>query len=166
MKLYIKQKVFSWRDKFRIFNEYGEEAFHAEGEVFTLGKKLHLYSNEGYELSYIHQKVFSFLPRYFISVGGNDVAEVVKRFTFIKQKYEISGVGWNVLGDFFAHEYMINDSMGNVVASISKRWMTWGDTYEIDIINPDNATMVLSTVLVIDAAMAQSAAASAAASSN
>lgn len=164
MKLYIKQKVFSWKDKFKVFGENGEELYYAESDVFTFGKKLHLMNNAGEEVSFIHQKVMSFLPRYFISVNGEDVAEVVKKFTFLKQKYEIGGLGWSVEGNFTAHEYTVSDKAGNFIASISKRWMTWGDTYEIDIANPCDNVMVLSVILVIDAVMAQAAASAAAAS--
>ena len=54
MKLYIKQKVFSWGDKFRIYDEYENDKYYVEGEVFTFGKKLHLYSKLGNEIAYIH----------------------------------------------------------------------------------------------------------------
>ena len=47
MKLYIKQKVFSWGAKFRIFDEYENDKYSVEGEVFTFGKKLHLYGLNG-----------------------------------------------------------------------------------------------------------------------
>ena len=51
MKLYIKQKVFSWGDKFRIYDE--NDKYYVESEVFTFGKKLHLYSQSGSELAFI-----------------------------------------------------------------------------------------------------------------
>lgn len=150
MKLYIKQKVFSWADKFRVYDEYENDKYFVEGEVFTLGKKLHLYSLDGDELAYIHQKVWSFLPRYFINRNGEDVAEVVKEFTFLRQEYTAEGLDWTIEGDFWAHEYQINSENG-VVATISKRWFTWGDTYEIDIADDVDEVMALSVVLIIDA---------------
>lgn len=150
MKLYIKQKVFSWADKFRVYDEYENDKYFVEGEVFTLGKKLHLYSLDGDELAYIHQKVWSFLPRYFINRNGEDVAEVVKEFTFLRQEYTVEGLDWTIEGDFWAHEYQINSENG-VVATISKRWFAWGDTYEIDIADNADEVMALSVVLIIDA---------------
>lgn len=150
MKLYIKQKVFSWADKFRVYDEYENDKYFVEGEVFTLGKKLHLYSLDGDELAYIHQKVWSFLPKYFINRNGEDVAEVVKEFTFLRQEYTVEGLDWTIEGDFWAHEYQINSENG-VVATISKRWFTWGDTYEIDIADNADEVMALSVVLIIDA---------------
>ncbi len=164
MKLYIKQKVFSWGDKFRICDEYEDDKYYVEGEVFTFGKKLHLYSETGDELAFIRQTVWSFLPRFFIIRNGVDVAKVVKEFTLFRQEYTVEGPGWTVNGDFWAHEYEIS-AAGRPVASISKRWLTWGDTYEIDIADDADEVMALCVVLIIDAVIAQSSN-SAAASAN
>ena len=155
MKLYIKQKVFSWGDKFRIYDEYENDLYYVEGEVFTFGKKLHLYERSGTELAFIHQKVWSFLPRYFVSQNGVDVAQVVKEFTFLRPEYTVEGPGWTVKGDFLAYEYEIS-AAGRMVAAVSKHWFTWGDTYEIDIVNDADAVMALCVVLIIDAVIAQS----------
>ena len=56
MKLYIKQKVFSWKDKFFVKDEFGNDRYYVEGELFSLGKKLHIYDMNGNELAFIHQK--------------------------------------------------------------------------------------------------------------
>ena len=155
MKLYIKQKVFSWGDKFRIYDEYENDKYYVQGEVFSLGKKLHLYNQSGNELAYIHQKLLSFLPKYFISRNGTDVAQVIKEFTFFRQEYTVDGLGWNVKGDFLAHEYTIS-APNRPIASISKRWFSWGDTYEIDIFDNADEIMALCVVLIIDAVIASS----------
>lgn len=155
MKLYIKQKVFSWGDKFHIYDEYQNNKYFVKGEVFTFGKKLHLYSQDENELAFIHQKVFSFKPRYFISRNGIDVAEVIKEFTFLRQEYTVNGLGWSVKGDFLAHKYEIRKA-DRLVAAISKQWLTWGDTYEIDIADDADEIMALCVVLIIDAVIAAS----------
>lgn len=157
-KLYIRQKVFSWKDRFSVFNELGEDVFRVEGEVFTLGKKLHIYDMTDRETAFIHQKVLSFLPRYYISRNGEDIAEVVKKLTFLKARYEIPAFGWTVQGNFTAHEYTV-DSDAGVVATISKKWFTWGDTYEINATAGFDPVNVLCVVLIIDAVLASQAAA-------
>jgi uncharacterized protein YxjI len=43
MKLYIKQKVFSWADRFTVKDENGADRYFVEGEMFSWGKKLHVY---------------------------------------------------------------------------------------------------------------------------
>ena len=153
MKLYIKQHVFTWGDKFSIYDEAGNEKYRVEGEVFTLGKKLHLYDLQGIELAFIEQEIFTFLPKYHISRNGMQIAEVVKEFTFFKHEYTVNGLGWNVHGDFWDHEYEIADN-GRTVASVSKEWMTWGDSYEIRFGAEVDEIAALAVVLVIDACIA------------
>jgi len=154
MKLYMKQKVFSWGDSFNIYDENQETMYMVKGEVFSIGKKLHLYNTQQNELSYIHQKVLSFLPRFYVNQNGRDVAEVVKELTLFNQKYRVEGPGWYVEGDFLAHDYNIY-SNNRPIASIVKKWFTWGDTYEIDIDDEVDEVMVLSIVLIIDAVIEQ-----------
>ncbi len=155
MKFYMKQKVFSWADKFTIYDEYESEAYWVEGEVFSIGKKLDLFDCNNNHKAHIHQKVLSFLPRYFIEINGEDVAEVIKHFTLFKQKFSVTGYDWEIDGDFLAHEYVIYRG-DYVIATISKEWLTWGDTYSIDITDGVDPVPIISVVLIIDAILAQS----------
>ena len=150
MDLYMKQKVFSWGDKFSIYDEAGNEVYYVEGEVFSFGKKLRLYDMAGNELAYIEQKVLSWLPKYYIKVNGETIAEVVKEFTFFKQEYTVNGLGWKVHGDFFDHTYDISES-DTLVAGVEKEWFTWGDAYRIRIAPSKDTVAALSVVLVVDA---------------
>jgi len=150
MNLYIKQKVFSFGDKFTVYDCNGNDKYYVQGEVFSFGKKLHILDLNGNELVYIHQKPISLLPKYYISINDKDVAEVVKEFTFFRQEYTVSPLNWKISGDFWDHSYSIYD--GNAtVAEISKEWLSWGDTYEITVANGYNELVALATCLVIDA---------------
>ena len=151
MNYYIKQKVFSWGDKFTIYDESGKEMFYVEGEAFTFGKKLHLHSLAGNELAYIEQALFSFKPRYAIYRTGRQIAEVVKEFTFFRQEYTVNGLGWSVSGDFWDHEYEVYGMDNRLIAAVSKDWFTWGDAYMIHIEDGIDEINALATVLVIDA---------------
>lgn len=163
MKLCIKQKVFSFRDRFYVYDEEGNSKYYVEGKILTFGKKLYVYTADGEkELAFIHQKVFSFLYRYYISKNGGDVAEVIRKISFMRPKYIVNGFNWEIEGDFWAHDYQIKTFDERIVATISKKWFAWGDTYCLDINDAFNPVDVLSVVIVIDAVLAseQSAAAS------
>lgn len=153
MKLYIKQKVFTWGDKFTVKDINGDDRYFVEGEVFSWGKKLHVYDMNGNEAAFIQQKVLSFLPRYFVYVGDDQVAEIVKEFSFLFPRYSIEGLGWDIEGRFMAHDYEITQN-GRPIVTISKEWMTWGDSYELDIADPQDEIVALAVVLTIDAVMA------------
>lgn len=151
MNLYVKQKFFSWNDKFFVYDSEGNEVYFVEGEVFSLGKKLHLYSKSGEELAYIEQKLLSFLPKYDVLVRNKDRISVRREFTFFRSVYTVELLGWKVYGDFFDHEYQIEDKNGKTVCAVSKEWFTLGDAYEIKIIDDADVITALSVALVIDA---------------
>jgi uncharacterized protein YxjI len=82
------------------------------------------------------------------------VAEIVREFTFLKPKYSILGLNWEVIGNFWAHDYEILNQ-GHVVVTIKKEWLTWGDTYVLDILDQRDELNALAVVLAIDAVMSQ-----------
>lgn len=152
MYLYIKQKVFSMGDKFFVTDANGDTRYSVMGEVFSFGKKLHIFDRSENEVAYIQQKVFSFLPRYYVTVKGTQVAEVVKEFTLFRNEYTVKGTGWTVHGNFIDHSYQIYDS-GKPIAEVQKRWLSWGDTYEINIDDSADELLALCVCLVIDACL-------------
>lgn len=149
MKLYIKQKVFSWNDKFSVYDANGAERYFVEGEFFSWGKKLHVYDNAQREAAFIRQEVLTLMPKFIVSINGQDIAEIVKEFTFFRPKYRIDGLGWEIDGAFWVHDYTITQN-GRPIVSISKEWFTWGDCYELDIENPEDEIVALAVVLAID----------------
>ena len=159
MKLYIKQKVFSWGDKFTVRDAMGEERYHVEGEVFSWGKKLHVYDINGREAAFIKQELWTLMPKFHVYCGDRHMAEIKKQFTFFFPKYTIDGLGWEIEGSFMEHNYQITQN-GVPIVSIRKEWMSWGDSYELDISNAQDEIIALAVVLTIDCVMAAQAAAS------
>lgn len=152
MQLYMKQKVFSWNDKFSIQNSFGEDKYYVEGKLISIGKKLRIYDTAGRELAFVNQKVVSFMPKFSVEINGEEVAVIKKKFTLLKPKYIVEGLGWEVEGDFFGHDYTITEN-GTPVVSIHKKWMAWGDTFELNIADDSREVLTLAVVLAIDAVM-------------
>ena len=149
MKLYIKEKVFSWGDKFNVTDELGRERYVVEGEVFSWGKKLHIYDMQGNEAAFIQQKLWTFRPKYDVFVNGEMIAEIIKEISFFKSYYTVEGLGWDVEGSFWEHEYEVTKNDVPIVR-ISKEGMTWGDCYELDIAEIVDEVAALAVVVTID----------------
>lgn len=164
MKLYIKQKVFSWKDRFFIKDENGSDRYSAGGEIFSWGRKLHVYDASGIETAFIRQKVWSWLQRYYIELGGQTYT-LVKEFSFFRPRFRLEGVPWRMEGDFWSHEYTLGDGQGTVMR-ISKQWFTWGDSYELDIPSPENELLCLCIALAMDCMQADASSAAAANTTN
>ena len=165
MKLYIKEKVFSWGDKFTVKDEFGNDKYFVQGEVFSWGKKLHVYDSVDREVAFIKQEIWSLLPRFYVFCGDEQIAEIKKEFTFLFPKYSIQGLGWEIEGKLMAHDYEIIKN-GKSIVTISKEWMTWGDSYELNIANPEDEIVALAVVLTIDCVMEASSSASVPVSNN
>lgn len=151
-KFYMKQKVFSLKEKFFIKNEVGEDVYRIEGKFLSLGKQLTVYDGADREVAFIKQKLFQWLPKFDILIDGVEVAEVAQQFSFFKPKYTINGIGWNVVGNFWGHDYNVMDGE-NVIAHIHKAYMSFGDSFEIDVMDNVDERMVLAIVIAIDFAM-------------
>lgn len=152
MKLYFKQKVFSFKQHTDIFDESGNVLFTAEGEIFSLGRKMHIYDRNRYEVGLVQQKLLRLMPRFSVFINGQYMADVVREFTLFKQNYRVEGLGWRIDGDFLAHDYRITYG-GKYIASIHKHWMTWGDSFEIDIAYEQDTVMALAVIIAIDCVM-------------
>ena len=64
-----------------------------------------------------------------------------------------------------AHDYEITKN-GDSIVSISKEWMTWGDSYELNIAYPQDEIVALAVVLTIDCVMEANSGASVSVSNN
>lgn len=152
MKLYIKQNIFSWRDRFAVYDDHGNDRFYVEGELFSLGKKLHVYDRSGAEVAYIKQELLNWLPKFTLYRNDGTTAQIRREFSFFHPRYAIDGPGWEATGGFWEHDYEITQG-SRVIASIHKEWMSWGDSYEIDILDSVDPILALGIVLTIDFCM-------------
>ena len=151
MLYYIKQKVFTIGDRYTIKDAAENDLFLVEGRIFTLGAKLQLFDMDRNECAYIEQELFHLLPRYNIYRDGLLLAQVKKEFTFFKSRYSIeAGTGsYTVSGDFWSMDFVIEHD-GRPAATIHKKWLSWGDSYQIDIADTEDIPLMLSIVIIID----------------
>jgi uncharacterized protein YxjI len=153
MRYVMKQKVFSFGDDFVIRDEAGTDRFLVDGRAFSIGDKLSLQDMSRQELAYIKQKLLSWGPTYEIWYGDSLAAVVKKKlFTFLRCKFSVDVPGPDDLeaaGNFLDHEYQFTRG-GSVVATVSKRWFTWADTYGVDVAPSEDDVLVLASTVVID----------------
>ncbi|WMM24530.1 LURP-one-related family protein [Tissierella sp. MB52-C2] len=151
MRYLIRERIFSFSDSFTINDENNRPYYEVVGKVFSIGNKLNLYDMNGRNLLYIEQKIFRFLPEYIIYEGNKVVARIQKEFTFFKPKFTIdSSYGdFTIDGDVFAYNFNIIKN-GRPVAWISKKFLSFSDTYSIDIADEENHAFILSLVIVLD----------------
>ncbi|NLJ99388.1 MAG: hypothetical protein GX320_09040 [Tissierellia bacterium] len=151
MRYLIKEKIFSFADRFTIEDDQGYPRYEVVGKLLSLGNKLKLYNTTGEELIYIEQKIFRFLPEYLIYRNGNIVGRIKKELTFLKPRFNIESSYGNFTldGDVFHHEFNISKD-GNPIAWISKKWISLSDTYTVDILEEEDHSFILAIIIVLD----------------
>ena len=156
MRLYMKQKVFSMRDNFDIYDSNQESIFTVESKLISLGRKSTIFdANTHEELAQVKQRLLQLTTTMDVFVEDKLVTTIKKKLlSFLKPKYEIENLDWTIEGDFWGYNYNIIDNNGNSIASIRKKVLSWSDTFEFDI-NEENADIiiVMAVIIAIDTAM-------------
>jgi uncharacterized protein YxjI len=107
----------------------------------------------GNELAFISQKLLAWGPTYQV-YRGSQLAAVVKKsfFTFFHCTFTVDVPGPDDLeaeGNFLDHEYSFSRG-GRTVASVSKQWFSWADTYGVEIAGGEDDVLILASTVVID----------------
>jgi uncharacterized protein YxjI len=153
MRYVMRQKLLSLADSFTIKDENERDAYVVKGKVFSFGDKLSFQDPAGNELVYIEQRLLNWSPTYELWRGA-DMLAVVKRelFSFIHHRFTVDVPGPDDLeaeGDFLDHEYAFTRS-DRVVATASKKWFSWTDTYGIEITEGEDPVLLLASAVVVD----------------
>lgn len=107
MRLYMKLDSFNWGTPLPLADRSGRTRYTLTGDAYSLGKRLHVTDLAGREAVYVHQKVPSLFPRYAIEVYGKPVAEIYKDLTFLRPRYTIEALDWEIMGTLGACDYEI-----------------------------------------------------------
>ena len=151
MKLLIKQRVFSWTDSYDVYDENGEARYEVAAEFFSFGHQIHVFDKaSGREVGSIHEKLFTFLPRFEIVVNGRVKGTIRKEFSFLTPRYVVDYRGWDVEGDMLGWDYRVTRGSAEVM-TISKELFRWSDTYVLEYDDVGNEIPGLLLVLAIDA---------------
>lgn len=152
-KFYLKQKVFSFKDRYKIFDENEVVVFHCEGRLFSLRKKMEFLRTETDEVLYItNKRVLSLFPTYdILDTNENKIAVVNQKLAFLKKVVDVkSDLGdFQIEGSFWAHSFSINKD-NDLVAEVKKKRISWGDSYEISIHDENITEFLLFAIVIID----------------
>lgn len=154
MRYLLKQKLFSFGDDFTIKNEAGDAVFQVDGRAFTLlREKLAFEDMQGKELAFIRERIIALTPSYEILRNG-EVAAVVKKdlINLFRCGFTVDVPGPDDLeaqGSLLDHEYTFTRG-SRTVATVSKRWFSFTDTYGVDVEAGEDPVLILASTVIID----------------
>ena len=150
MRMYFKQRLFSWFDSYDIFDEHGNKIYVVKGQI-SWGHCLKIFDAYGNEVGTVKERILTFLPKFEVYLGNQYLGCIRKEFALFNPQYDIDYNGWHIKGNFMEWDYIITNAMGNRVASISKELFHMTDQYVIDVSDSQNPLIALMFVLAIDA---------------
>lgn len=150
MRMYFKQRMFSWFDSYDIYDEQGNTLYVVKGQL-AWGHCLKIFDAYGNEVGTVKERLLTFLPKFEIYFGDNYLGCIKKEFSLFNPQYDIEYNGWHIDGSFMEWDYNITDGSGRLVASISKEILHLTDQYVIDVEDSQDALIALMFVLAIDA---------------
>lgn len=150
MRMYFKQRLFSWFDSYDIYDEQGNTLYVVKGQL-SWGHCLKIFDAFGNEVGTVKERVLTFLPKFEVYLGEKYLGCISKAFTFFKPQYDIDYNGWHIDRSFMEWDYKITNAAGGMVASISKELFHMTDQYVIDVPNQQDSLIALMFVLAIDA---------------
>ena len=161
-RLYIKQKVFSLSGKFTVRDEAERDVYFVEGSFMQIPKTFSVYDEKNEQIAVITKKTFSFLPTFYLEVDGREMVTIKKEFSFFKARYQIDAEDVTVEGNVWDMNFQVL-RRSEVIGSVSKQWFSWGDSYQVEILEEDLEHLIIGIVIAIDCVKADQAAASSAA---
>ena len=155
MRYVIRERLFRLGEDSDITDESGQRVFQVDGKVLSLRDLLIVRDPAGNEVARVHRKLIALRPTYEITVGGQEVAEVRKKFfTPFGDRFTIDLPGpddLEMVGNLLDHEFTIRRG-DQTVATVSKQWFSLRDTYGVEIAPGEDTVLVLASVLALDLA--------------
>src|SRR5215468_2623605 len=152
----IRERMFRLGEDSDITDEAGQPVLHVDGKVLSLHNRLILSDPAGREVGQVHRKIAALRPTYEISIDDKDVAEVRRHlFTPFGERFtiDVHGTGgMQISGDLLSHEFTIERD-GQMVATISKRWLTVTASYAVEVAPGEDDVLILASVLALDLAI-------------
>lgn len=151
-QFYLKQKVFSIGEKYNVYDENQNVVYHIKGQIFSIRNKMDMYRYDQH-IFHMEKKLFRFLPEYTLyNTEGREVARIKKNFTFVGGSLTIHSLygDMELIGQIMRRDFHVNHN-GKEVMSIHKKWVSWGDSYQITINDDANEAFYVALVILIDA---------------
>ena len=148
----LREKLLSIGDDYWIENEAGQRAFKVDGKAVRLRDTFVLEDASGREVAKIQERVLSVRDTMKIERAAGD-ATVRKALIGIRDRFKIEvdgGADLNAHGNVLDHEYTI-ECDGDEVASVSKKWFRFRDTYGVEIQPGQDDALILAITVCVDA---------------
>ncbi|MFR9293998.1 MAG: LURP-one-related/scramblase family protein [Turicibacter sanguinis] len=148
---YIKQKIFSLRDHYYVYDKHEQAAFEVTGKFLAIADQLTIRDLNQNELFTVKQKLMTVWGAYDIYKGDILCATIKRRPSLFKPKLDVESEYGNfqLRGDVFDHNFSITKD-GQEVGHIEKKWFKLSDHYELQVATGQDDAFFIAMLIAID----------------
>ncbi len=151
-KYRIKEKMWSFNDEYKIYDQNEMLAYVAKGKKFVFKKHLVFSDWQGKELFMIRQKMWTFKFTFFLQKEDRDLCKVIRNFS-LKPVIEVHSLdedyNLTVRGNLWGNQYHFYHGEDEI-AFVSKDLWKLAGHYGVAIREDQHDAKILATVVIID----------------
>lgn len=150
-KLFIKQKIFKILDHYEVYDENQNPVYQVDQDFKFFGHSVNVQSLTDNRYFNISRGINFFLARYEVNFSDGTRLLIDQEFGLFKKKVKVISDSYdlNLRGNFWDLDFQVYNG-STLVGVISKAFLAWGDTYQIEVIYPEFEEELLALHLVID----------------
>ncbi|MGC5034363.1 MULTISPECIES: LURP-one-related/scramblase family protein [unclassified Streptomyces] len=151
MRFLVYDRLLGFGDDYWIEDEHGSKVFLVDGKALRVRDTWELKDAQGRVLVDIHQKMLALRDTMVLQRAGEPLATIRrKRLSLLRNHYRVSladGSELDVSGKIMDREFAVEYD-GELLAVVSRRWLTVRDTYGVDVVREDADPALLIAVAV------------------
>ncbi|MDI9517842.1 MAG: LURP-one-related family protein [Erysipelotrichaceae bacterium] len=150
-KLYFKQKVFKITDHYEVYNEHDEIEYYVDQDFRFMGFSVNVTDAGRNYVFNIEREVFSLLPKFYINFKDGSNLIMKSRLSFLKKVIDVESedLQLRLEGDIWDYNFRVYNQ-DNEIAFITKKLFSWGDTYEMTILDSYYSDVILAITIGVD----------------
>ncbi len=155
MRYVMREKLWSVGGDFTVKDGDDVDRFYIDGKALSLSHEMVFQDMQRRPLATIRRRLLSLTNVYDI-YHGDELFAVVKEGWLPLARYRFTvDVGndgpedLTVTGDIWNHEYTFERD-GRTVATVSRKWFAWCDTFGVEVADEADAVLVLACAVVVD----------------
>lgn len=151
VSLTMHQKVKAGLEEYEVY-EGKTIKYKVKKKLIAAGADFDIYDAVGNKIGLVDQKVLNMVKTFDITLNGQKCGTVKKKFPALTKDMDYDERGWKLDGDAMGLNFKFTDASKAVYATVKKKVVAFGDTYEISVAVPADELLVVALTVVLDEA--------------
>lgn len=143
----IRERILTLTEAYDIYDADSNPVYTVRHELFSLPRKTRLFEkSSGLEVGHITANLFSLFIEFTIDVRGRTLGSIRKKISFLTPSLEADFNNLKIEGNLWNRDFVCY-SGGTPVFMVSKQYLSFADTYVVDVMDDSyDETALLITV--------------------